>query len=115
MFVSGTFSRTEDFEHDLSTRDKRADDYNRELYGKLGFKDKFEISGRLSSYRDHYSIKDHLRECSEQKSFSFVQAGYNDSFKKRVFPHGCGSSILTALTIMILPAMSRQTGSMAVI
>ncbi len=82
MFVSGTFSKTEDFERDLPTREKRDDDYNRELYGKLSYKDKFEISGRLSSYRDYYTIRDHLRECSEQKSFSFVQAGYNDSFKK---------------------------------
>jgi len=80
IFVSGTFSKTEDFERDLPTQRKRNDDYHRELYGKISYGKKFEVSGRFSRYRDYYTIRDHLREGYEQKAFSFVQAGYNDTF-----------------------------------
>lgn len=80
VFVSGTFSKTEDFEQDLPTKRKRNDDYDKELYGKLGYREKFELSGRFSRYRDYYTIVNHLREGYEQKAFSFVQAAYNDTF-----------------------------------
>ncbi len=79
-FLFGSVSHTEGFERDLPGREKRKDDRYGEIYGKLSYKDLFELSGRFSRYRDYYTIRNFSLEGSEYKSFSFVQATLNKSF-----------------------------------
>ncbi len=50
------------------------------LYGKVSYKDIFEISGRYSKYRDYYTEPVFLLEGQEFKPLSFVQATLNKSF-----------------------------------
>jgi iron complex outermembrane receptor protein len=80
-FVFASNARSEGFENDLPGNEKRKDDRYGETYGKLSYKDVFEISGRYSRYRDYYTIPNFFLEGSEHKSFSFVQATLNKSFE----------------------------------
>ncbi|MCP4717713.1 MAG: hypothetical protein GY868_21525, partial [Deltaproteobacteria bacterium] len=78
----GSVSHSEDFEHDIPGRPQRKDDRFREFYGKVSYKDFFEISGRHSSARNNYTVPEFLLEGSDQKPFSFLQASLHKPFEQ---------------------------------
>ncbi|MCX8043858.1 MAG: TonB-dependent receptor [Desulfobacterota bacterium] len=79
-YVFGSAVQTEGFEHDMHVGEKRKDDHFGELYGRISYKDVFELSGRYSQYRDYYTDRVFALQGSEFKPFSFVQATLNRSF-----------------------------------
>lgn len=81
-FLFGSGFQTEGFEHDLHPGKQRRDDHFGEFYGRVSYKDIFELSGRYSQYRDYYTDPAFLLQGSEFKPFSFVQATFNKSFAK---------------------------------
>jgi len=81
LFLFGSVSQAEGYEHDVAGSTKRRDDRFGEIYVKASYKDIVELSGRYSQYRDYFSIPNFLTENSEHKAFSFVQATVNKSFE----------------------------------
>jgi outer membrane cobalamin receptor len=79
-YMFGSYALTEGFERDIPGRRTRKDDYFGEVYGRISYKDLFEISGRHSHYRDFYSERLYRLQGSEYKRVSFVQATLNKSF-----------------------------------
>jgi outer membrane receptor protein involved in Fe transport len=80
-YLFGSSSQSHGFEKDLPGS-QRLDDRYGEVYGKVSYKDIFEISGRYSKYRDYYTEPSFLLEGQESKPISFVQATLNKSFAK---------------------------------
>ena len=81
-FLFGSSSASHGFEDDLPDNSQRHDDRFGEVYGKVSYKDFFEISGRYSKYGDYYSEQVFKLDGKESKPFSFIQATFNKSFEK---------------------------------
>ncbi len=81
-FLFGSSSQSHGFEDDLPGGGQRLDDRFGEVYGKVSYKDIFEISGRYSKYSDYYSEPVFKLNGEQSKPFSFIQATLNKSFEK---------------------------------
>ena len=80
-YFFGSSSHSHGFEDDLPDRNRLEDRFG-EVYGKVSYKDIFEISGRYSDYSDYYSEHVFKLDGEESKPFSFIQATLNKSFEK---------------------------------
>lgn len=74
----GSYVETDGFEPDHSGNSRNDDRYN-ELYGKLSIGDQLTFSGRLSSYKNYYTINAIDNHTAQNNTpFSFLQLAYVD-------------------------------------
>lgn len=83
LLLSANYTASDDFEHN-PTQDAlspalhdRKRDYFNEFYGKLRYKEMLEISGRISDYKNFFSVPGFHFNGEAYSPFSFVQVTYN--------------------------------------
>jgi len=77
LLLSATYSASDDFEHNLPGLNERKRDHFTEFYGKLRYKEDLEVSGRVSRYKNFFSMPRFNLNGEEYTPFSFLQVTYN--------------------------------------
>jgi len=77
LVLSANYTVSDDFEHNIPGLKERKQDYFNEFYGKLRYKDHLEISGRVSKYKNFFSMPRFHFNGEEYTPFSFFQVTYN--------------------------------------
>lgn len=77
LLLSANYSASDDFEHNLPGLNERKGDHFTEFYGKLRYKECLEVSGRVSRYKNFFSIPRFNFSGEEYTPFSFLQVTYN--------------------------------------
>ena len=83
LLLSATYAASDDFEHNPTqdilspTVHDRKRDYFNEFYGKLRYKEMLEISGRVSDYKNFFSMPRFHFNGEGYTPFSFLQVTFN--------------------------------------
>jgi len=77
LLLSANYTASDDFEHNIPNLSDRLRDYYAEFYGKLRYKENLEISGRVSNYKNFFSMPGFNYNGEEYTPFSFLQVTYN--------------------------------------
>ncbi|MCK5186129.1 MAG: TonB-dependent receptor [Deltaproteobacteria bacterium] len=84
LLLSAAYSTSHDFEHNPPRQNRlfpdpgeRKRDHFAEFYGKLRYKENLEISGRVSEYKNFFSMPRFPFNGEEYTPFSFLQVTYN--------------------------------------
>jgi len=77
LLLSASYSDSDDFEHNIPGLKERKRDYFSEFYGKIRYKENLEVSGRVSSYKNFFSMPRFNFNGEEYSPFSFLQVTYN--------------------------------------